>query len=170
VVMRIPRARLPRLTKRTCSHAGPDCRGPIQREHLIYGSAQQTTHLCEFHNQAVQQIRRLLALRKREVGLRPKLDERQRVLCFEEMRKWRFARGFPQAMHDKCEAIAASLRLAPRTDWYERLSSQDTPKPGGPIKFRPEPIATGSPVEEWDWKITISNPEMMKKRQDTNSR
>ena len=163
MVMRIPRARLARPTMRTCSHAGPDCRGPIQREHLIYGIAQRTTHLCEFHNQAVQQIRRLLALRKGEAGLRAKLDERQRILCFEEMRKWRFVRRFPQAMHDKCEAIAASLRLAPRTDWYEKLSSQDTPKPGGPIKFRPEPIATGSPVEEWDWEITISNPEMMKK-------
>lgn len=147
-----------------CSHSGLDCLGPIQREHLIYGKEESTTFLCAFHNQTVQQIRRLLALRKREQLLRAKLDERQRILCYEEMRKWRFARGFPQAMHDKCETIAASLRMAPRTDWYERLKSQDTPKPGGPIKFRPEPIATGDPVNDWDWRITISNPEMMRKQ------
>ena len=97
--------------------------GRIQREHLIYGSSQRTTHLCEFHNQVVQQIRRLLALRKGEVGLRAKLDERQRILCFEEMRKWRFAREFPQAMHDKCEAIAASLGSAPLS-WQRHRSKQ----------------------------------------------
>lgn len=163
MVMRIPRARLPRPTTRTCSHAGSDCRGPVQKEHLIYGTDERTTHLCEFHNQTVQNIRRLLALRKGERGLRAKLDKRQRILCYEVMRKCRFARGFPRAMHDKCEAIAASLQLAPRTDWYEKLTSQDTPKPGGQIKFLPVPVATGNPVEDWDWKITISNPEMMKK-------
>ena len=35
-------------------------------------------------------------------------------------------------MHGKCEVIANSLQMAQRPDWYEQLSSQDTPKAGGP--------------------------------------
>jgi hypothetical protein len=53
-----------------CSHAGPDCKGPLQTEHLIYGKDERKTFLCKFHHQTVQQIRRLLALRKRELRLR----------------------------------------------------------------------------------------------------
>jgi hypothetical protein len=147
-----------------CSHAGPDCNGPLQTEHLIYGKDERKTFLCEFHNQTVQQIRRLFALRKRELRLKGVLNEPQRIRCYEEMRKRRFARGFPQAMHRKCEAIADSLQLAKQADWYEQLSSQDTPKAGGPIKIRLEAVAIGSPVKDWEWRITIRNPEMMRKQ------
>jgi hypothetical protein len=147
-----------------CSHAGPDCKGPVQTEHLSYGKDERKTFLCEFHNQTVQQIRRLLALRKVERRLRGKLDERQRILCYEEMRKWRFAQGFPRAVQVKCEVIAQGLQMPQRDDWYEELSSQDTPKPGGTIRIRLEPVAIGNPVEDWEWKITIRNPEMMTKQ------
>jgi hypothetical protein len=129
---------------RTCSHAGPDCNGPVQTEHLIYGKDERKTLLCEFHNQTVQQIRRLLALRKRELRLRGAVNEQQRLRCYEEMRKLRFAPEFPQAMHDKCEKIANSLQIPQRPDWYEQLSSQDTPKAGGPIKIRLEAMPIGS--------------------------
>jgi hypothetical protein len=145
-----------------CSHAGPDCKGPLQTEHLIYGKDERKTFLCKFHNQTVQRIRRLLALRKCESGLRAKLDEPQRILCYEEMRKRRVARGFPQAMHRKCEVIANRLEMPRRTDWYEQLSSQDTPKADGPIKVRLESMPIGNPVRDWEWRITILNPEMLK--------
>jgi len=147
-----------------CSHAGPDCKGPLQTEHLIYGKDERTTFLCKFHNQTVQQIRRLLALRKRELGLMAKLDEPQRIHCYEEMRKRRFARGFPQAMHRKCEVIANSLQMAQRPNWYEQLSSQDTPKAAGPIKMRLESVPIGNPVRDWEWRITILNPEMLREQ------
>jgi hypothetical protein len=42
---------------------------------------------------------------------------------------------------------------SPATNWYGKLGSQDTPKPGGPIKFRPVPVATGDPVNDWDWSV-----------------
>lgn len=145
-----------------CSHAGLDCRGLLQTEHLVYGKDEQKTFLCKFHNQTVQQIRRLLALRKRELGLTAKLDEPQRIHCYDEMRKQRFARTFPQLMRCKCEGIASRLEMPRRADWYEQLSSQDTPKAGGPIKVRLESVAIGTPVKDWEWKITILNPEMLK--------
>jgi hypothetical protein len=146
-----------------CSHVGPDCEGPLQTEHLTYGQNQQTTYLCQFHNQTVLQIRRLLALRKRQLGLRGKLDERQRILCFEQMRRHRFTHRFLEAMDRKCEGIAESLQLERRPDWYRQLKSEDTPKPGGPIRVRLRPIARGNPVMDWEWEITILNPEVMQK-------
>src|SRR5215469_723885 len=152
------------LMKWKCSHAGPDCRGPLQTEHLIYGKDERKTFLCKFHNQTVQQIRRLLALRKRELGLMAKLDEPQRIHCYEEMRKQRFSRTFPRAMHRKCEVIANALHMEQRDDWYEELSSQDTPKVGGPIEIVLECMPIGNPVKDWEWRITILNPEMLKGR------
>jgi hypothetical protein len=134
---------------------------------LTYGKAERTTCLCQFHNRTLQQIRRLLALRKLEQGLEGKLDEPQRIHCFEEMRKYRFAESFPQAVHCKCEAIAESFRLPQRPDWYEQLRSQDTPKPGGPIKVSLKPIAKGRPVKDWEWKVTILNPETLRKPRRT---
>lgn len=65
-------------------------------------------------------------------------------------------------MRRKCEGIAQSLEMPRRADWYEQLSSQDTPKAGGPIKVRLESVAIGKPVKDWEWRITILNPEVMK--------
>jgi len=161
---------LPTDTPGKCSHVGPDCEGPLQTEHLIYGKDERKTFLCEFHNQTVQQIRRLLALRKRELGLRAKVNEPQRILCYEEMRKLRFAQGFPQAMHRKCEKISDSLQMPQRPDWYKQLSSQDTPKAGGQIRIRLEPIPIGNPVKDWEWRITILNPEMLRANREERKR
>jgi hypothetical protein len=134
---------------------------------LIYGKDAQKTFLCKFHNQTVQQIRRLLALRKHELGLMAKLDEPQRIHCYEEMRKRRIARTFPRAMHRKCDVIANNLQMEQRPDWYEQLSSQDTPKAGGPIEIQLEPTPIGNPVKDWEWRITILNPEMLKERRQS---
>jgi hypothetical protein len=67
-------------------------------------------------------------------------------------------------MHRKCEVIANNLQMAKQPDWYKELSSQDTPKAGGPIKVRLESMPIGNPVRDWEWRITILNPEMLRNK------
>jgi len=147
----------------SCSHLGLDCSGRLEREHITYDPP-KIVILCAFHNQVVNRIRRILALRLKEQHLRGRLHNLNRELCYDLMCKFRFSSAFLGNMDKACENVAAHLGLvSSRLDWYERLRSRPAVQPGS-IRVRRKPIVVGDPVMLWDWEITVLDSAQAKRK------
>ncbi len=143
-----------------CSHYGSDCSGCLEREHITYDPP-KIVSLCAFHNQVVNRIRRILALRLREQHLRGRLQNANREMCYRLMLEFRFSPEFLGNMDHICKQLASQLGLKPSPpDWYERLKDRPAEKPGT-IRVRRVPVVEGSPVTRWDWKITVLDSERL---------
>ncbi len=136
-----------------CSHYGSDCSGRLESEHITYDPC-KIVPLCHFHNQVVYHIRRILALRLKEKGLRGRLHNANRELCYKHMLMHRFSPTFLLTMEQISEQLAAKLGLGPSlANWYDKHKQRPAAKPGT-IRVRRMPIVKGNPVKSWDWKIT----------------
>jgi hypothetical protein len=143
-----------------CSYYGSDCSGRPEREHVTYDPP-RIVWLCAFHNQVVNRIRRILALRLKEQHLRGRLQNSNRELCYKLMLEYRFSPQFLDNMHQLCEQLASRLGLKPSPpDWYERLKNRPAEKPGT-IQVRRVPMPKGNPVTSWDWEITVVDTDKL---------
>jgi hypothetical protein len=118
-----------------CLHFGPDCRGPMQTEHITY-SPDMTAPICEFHNQVLRVMRLSLALSKQAVLLRAKLTIRQRIRTIEVLKHNRFDPSSVARTDAYCKKFAAEQGTPlGRLDYEKHRTTPSRPDPVDGIPF-----------------------------------
>jgi hypothetical protein len=130
--------KVPRVAtaRERCLHFGPDCRGPIQTEHITY-VPDKTAPICAFHNQVLRVMRRSLALSKMAISLKAKLTVRQRIHTIEVLRHHRFGPDSVERTDSYCNQLAEEQGIGLREFDYEKHRAMPTrPDPVDGVRFK----------------------------------
>jgi hypothetical protein len=152
-----------------CLHFGPDCRGPMQTEHITY-SPDTTAPICAFHNQVLRVMRLSLALSKIGASLKGKLKVRQRTYTIEVLRHHRFDPAVVERTDFYCKQFAEENGIKLGRFNYEKHRRTPTrldPQDGVRFKMSFQPEMENSLVTCCKWNVHLapeSAPKMKKAR------
>jgi hypothetical protein len=118
-----------------CLHLGPDCRGPMQTEHITY-VPDKTAPIWAFHNKVLRVMRRSLALSKMAISLKAKLTVKQRIHTIAVLTQHRFHPSSVATTDSYCDHIAEQQGIVSKLDYEKHRTTPTRSDPVDGVRFK----------------------------------